>query len=215
MSNSFNKQEEPIPGQEGLPADAGTGGGSAKTQDPQLPLGEWLTKAADQLAQDGKKQREQLEKEIVTFRDGTTVNIAHLMADAAAHRQPYEAIFPNSNPFFKEIFRLMGLDEADASKYIKPGVVGRHLVYLIYLRFSQGESLVTYLRSRAVPNGIRTAKFFQFLNPAGIEKAKQFRDEAIDMMKRYGPNEWYSFYRAFGKRHGIPVQLNAFEESAA
>jgi hypothetical protein len=211
MANK-NKENESLQGQGNLSVDTGYDKASEANQEQQLQLTELLTKSADQRALDDKKRREQRKYDEVQLRGGEVVKISDLLADAVDQRQPYEAIFPNSNPFFREIFRLMGLDEADASKYNKPGIVGRNLVILIYLRFSQGETLVSYLRAKAVPNGIRTAKFFQFLNAAGIEKAKQFRDEAIEMMQQFNANEWYPFYRAFGKRFRIPVQLNAFGE---
>lgn len=209
----IDKHKENEPQQKQSDLSVGSGTVLETSQNQQLALAELLTKSADQRALEDKERRKQRQPEEILLRGGQVVNISELLTDAAEQRQPYEAIFPNSNPFFREIFRLMGLEEADANKYGKPGIVGRYLVILIYLRFSQGESLVSYLRAKAVPNGIRTAKFFQFLNDAGIEKAKQFRDEAIDMMKQFNTNEWYTFYRAFGKRFGIPVQLNAFAEA--
>lgn len=209
-----NKENEPLQGQGSLSVDAGNGKVSETNHEQQLQLAGLLTKSADQRALDDRIRRQQLQHDEVLLRGGQVVKISDLLADASDQRQPYEAIFPNSNPFFREIFRLMGLDEADANKYNKPGIVGRNLVILIYLRFSQGGALVSYLRAKAVPNGIRTAKFFQYLNAAGIEKAKQFRDEAIEMMKQYNANEWYPFYRAFGKKFRIPVQLNTFGEAA-
>jgi hypothetical protein len=124
-----------------------------------------------------------------------------------AAQQPYEAKFPNSIPFFTEMYRLLGWSDKNPNRFSKPKVVGKYLNELIYSRFHA--DVLPTLQTLAMPGGVRRAKFFQFLNEEGQQKLQQYRDEAIDLMKTC--SSWYEFRVKYGKLYSLPVQKRMFE----
>lgn len=157
--------------------------------------------------EEGQELRRKRYEEEFELRNGLKISLKQLDDVVTAARQPYEPMFPNSIPFFREMYRLLGWNDKDPNSYVKPNVVGRYLKDLIYARFHK--DVLPALQTLAMPGGVRRAKFFQYLNEDGKEKLATFRDESIVLMKEC--QTWYEFRVKYSKRHGLPVQKALFE----
>jgi hypothetical protein len=164
-----------------------------------------LQRTERQAAEDQELRRRRYEEEFELW-SGKKISLKQLDDVISAARQPYEAVFPNTIPFFKEMYRLLGWSDRNPNSFSKPGIVGRYIKELIYARF-HGDVLPV-LRTLAMPGGVRQAKFFQFLNEVGKEKLIQFRDDVIEVMKEC--SSWDEFRFKYGRRHGLPVQKSLF-----
>jgi hypothetical protein len=166
-----------------------------------------LLQRTERQAEESRKLRQKRYEEEFELRSGVKISLKQLDEVVTAARQPYEAMFPNSIPFFKEMYRLLGWNDKDPDSFVKPNVVGKYLKELIYARFHT--DVLPALQTLAMPDGVRRAKFFQFLNEVGQEKLTQYRDEAIQLMKEC--KSWYEFRVKYGQRYGLPVQKALFE----
>jgi hypothetical protein len=148
-------------------------------------------------------------KEVFELRSGETIAFASLIAN---DEQEYFPIFPNSNPFFSEMFRLVGdlWKNWDSKSYTKPLEAKQYLIEIIYYRFSK--EAVGTLRTK-VQRG-KNQKLFQYLNDEGRDMVVKFRDEAIAMMKEFNYGQIYEFRIAYSKKYNTPVQLELGKEHA-
>ncbi|RFS20078.1 hypothetical protein DVR12_20375 [Chitinophaga silvatica] len=174
----------------------------------QLQLIQLLSKGADQLAKEDVERKRNRAKEVIELQGGEKTSLEELEAEITALRQPYEPVFSNENPFFKNIFRLRGWTDKNPNNYAKPSVVAKIVITLIYLRFKK--EVLPFLRKHAMPDGNRHAKFFQHLTPKGLESLKKFRDDANAMMERY--DNWYDFLKDYCRTYGLPFQLSLIDE---
>lgn len=166
-----------------------------------------LLQRTERQADEGRKLREKRFAEEFELRSGKKVSLKQLDDVVTAARQPYEPKFPNSVPFFKEMYRLLGWNDKDPNSYGKPNVVGKYLKDVIYARFHA--DVLPVLMTLAMPGGVRRAKFFQFLNEEGQQRLQQYRDEAISLMREC--ESWYEFRVKYGRKYGLPVQKALFE----
>jgi hypothetical protein len=86
-----------------------------------------LLQRTEQQAEDGQKLRQKRYEEEFELRSGVKISLKQLDDVVTAARRPYEAMFPNSIPFFKEMYRLLGWNDKDPDSFVKPNVVGRYL----------------------------------------------------------------------------------------
>lgn len=162
----------------------------------------FLLQGPEDLLKKEQELKKSRAKEVIELRSGEVIAFAALMA---AEIQEYFPIFPNSNPFFTEMFRLVGAPWKgwNPHAYVKPLEAKLYLVEIIYYRFSK--EAVQTLRA-GVKRG-RNVKLFQLLNEEGRKKVETFRDEAVDMMRTFGEGEIEKFRIAYAKKYNTPVQL--------
>lgn len=152
-----------------------------------------------------KKRRDEEEFELIS---GRKISVQLINDFVTGIQQPYEAMFPNAIPFFKEMYRLLKWDDKDPGAYGKPAIVGKFINQIIYYRFHH--DVQPALRAFAMPDGLRIAKFFQYLTDEGQRKLIEYRDQAIEMMKEC--SEWYEFELKYGAKYNVPVQKRMFEK---
>lgn len=154
-----------------------------------------------------KKRRDEEEFELLS---GRKISIQQINDFVTGIKKPYEAMFPNAIPFFKEMYRLLKWGDKDPASYVKPAIVGKYINQVIYYRFHQ--DVQPALRAFAMPDGVRIAKFFQYLTDEGQSKLIEYRDQAIEMMKEC--TEWYEFELKYGAKYNVPVQKRLFESES-
>lgn len=152
-----------------------------------------------------KKKRDEEEFELLS---GRKISIQQINDFVTSMKQPYDPMFPNAIPFFREMYRLLKWDDKDPTSYTKPAIVGKYINQIIYYRFHQ--DVQPALRAFAMPDGYRVAKFFQYLTNEGQSNLIEYRDQAIEMMKEC--SEWYEFEVKYGAKYRVPVQKRLFEK---
>lgn len=166
-----------------------------------------LIELTEKEVEEGKKlKRERFEEEIELL-NGEKTSLKKQEDIISLALQPYNAKFPNSIPFFKEMYRLLGWSDKDPSRFRKPNIVGKYLKDLIYARFHS--DVLPVLQTLAMPGGVRKYKFYQYLNEEGVRRLEQYRDEALELMKSC--ETWYEFRVKYGKLYSLPVQTTLFE----
>ncbi|QJB29933.1 hypothetical protein HF329_00855 [Chitinophaga oryzae] len=171
-------------------------------------LSDLLVRGADELVKEALQRKKKREEEEIELRSGVKISIKQINDFVTANRQPYTPMFPNSVPFFVEMYRLLGWHDKNPHEYTKPAIVGDYINQLIYDRFNR--DVRPALQVLAMPGGVRLHKFFQFLTPEGQKKLEMFRDEAIGLMKECAT--WHEFRVKYGKKYGLPVQERMFED---
>lgn len=164
-----------------------------------------LIQQTDDLAKEAKSRKKKREEEEIILRSGAKISFAQIKQTITAIRQPYVAAFPNSNPFYKEIYRLNGWTNLDPNSYIKPPIVADWTIELIYNRIGKDIFPVLSVLNPALPNGIRLHKCFQFLTTEARIKFEQYRDEAIEVMRTC--SDWYEFRQKMYIEYGITYQV--------
>lgn len=156
------------------------------------------------------QQREERKKaEIIELLGGAKTSLREIDALITVKRRPYVSLFPNSIPFWSEIFRLNAWIHRDPTSFEKPAIVGVWVCELIYDRFIK-EVLPTLRQlNPSVYNGFRTHKHFQFLTEEGQNSLIRFRDEAVDLMSTCA--NWYEFRQKMLLQYSVPFQGILFE----
>jgi hypothetical protein len=171
-------------------------------------LGSLILQNTEELTIEAKLRKKRRDEEEFELIGGRRISIQQINDFVTGIRQPYEAMFPNAIPFFKEMYRLLKWDDKDPSSYGKPAIVGKYINQIIYYRFHQ--DVQPALRAFAMPDGLRMAKFFQYLTSEGQLNLIQYRDQAVEMMKEC--SEWYEFELKYGVKYNVPVQKRLFEK---
>ena len=184
-------------------------------QEERLFLSGLLFERTEHLSEEEQKRKRKREREIeenriIELSDGRKFTLKELRNLVVGIRQPYEALFPNDNEFFSEVFRLLGI-QSDPKKYSKPRIVSQVIRRIIYGRF-QAELLpaLDHLNP-IVAGGFRKYKLSQYMNGEGKKKVVQFRDEAIQLMKEFPDLNWYSFEKEYSKRFKLSFQRSLFD----
>lgn len=163
-----------------------------------------LIKQTDNLAEEAAKRRKRIEEREIELCSGKTISIAQIKSIITAIRQAYDAVFPNNNPYYKEIYRLNGWSHLDPNEYIKPAIVGKWTIEMLYNRLGKDVFPALSALNPALPNGIRLHKCFQFLTDEGRKKLEDVRDETIKLMQRC--QTWHEFRMLLCKECGVPYQ---------
>lgn len=158
----------------------------------KLALIDALTTQSDEMALESARLRRQREDEKIKFIGGAEISIREIKDFIATNALPYVPKFPNSNPFFSEMYRLNKWDDLDPDEWIKPLQVPNWINEIIYGRFSKEilpslQILNPYLPGMCV----RGYKNFQFLNENGQKLLEQYRDECVEVMKTC--TTWHEF----------------------
>ncbi|NHE56488.1 P63C domain-containing protein [Cyclobacterium plantarum] len=169
-----------------------------------------LIQKTEDLVEEAKRRKREKEEEKFELRNGTFISIAELREIITANLQPYKSHFPNTQPFFSEIYRLNEWTDLNPNDYIKPPIVGTWINEIIYSRYSKEVLPALRILNPSLPSGIRKFKHFQFLTEEGQNKLNQFRDEAIALMKE--SKSWIEFRRKLLQKHGVPYQSEMFDK---
>lgn len=151
-----------------------------------------------------KQARE--DAEIITLQDGRQFTIGELKL-LSNERRPYSPLFPNSVPYFSEIYRLNGWGHLDPKNYNKPSIVGKWTNEMIYGRFPK-EILPALQYLNPFTGKFRKDKHFQYLTEEGQQFVVQYRDETIEIMKKC--SDWYEFRQKLHDAYGVPYQIQLF-----
>jgi hypothetical protein len=170
-------------------------------------LSSLILQNTEELTAEAKLRKQKRDEEEFELISGRKISIKQINDFVTGSRQPYEAMFPNSIPFFKEMYRLLKWTDKNPDDYSKPAIVGKYINQIIYYRFHQ--DVQPALKALAMPDGFRSAKFFQYLTPEGQQHLVSYRDQAIELMKEC--TEWYEFEVKYGKKYNVPVQKKLFE----
>jgi len=181
---------------------------SPEDKEERLLLGGLLLQQTTDFYREKAEKKKQRDQEAIELIGGGTISLGALKALVVAKRQPYEAHFPNSVPFFSEIYRLNGWNDLDPKEFIKPAVVAVWINELIYNRFSQQVLSTLRALNPKKSSGGRFYKHFQFLTPEGQTELIQYRDEAISLMRTC--STWYEFRVKLFKAHNVPYQVDLF-----
>jgi hypothetical protein len=174
-----------------------------EAQEERLQLSALLIGNADDLAEKARQRKIEREKEEIELRSGKKISIEQIQEYVTALTQPYAPKFPNSVPFFSEMYRLLRWTDKNPNDFTKPAIVGGYINELIYHRFHK--DVLPALQVMAMPGGVRRHKFFQYLNEDGQKKVAQFRDEAIAIMRTC--KTFYEFRLKYAQQYNLPVQL--------
>jgi hypothetical protein len=120
----------------------------------------------------------------------------------------YSPMFPIA--YWREMFRLFGWPEQEASRYHKKREAAMFNREVIYGRFDKGVLLSLHVLNPYTGYMTRTYKHFQFLTDEGIEKLATVINEAIEMMGQ--SSTYYDFRENWYKVYGVPYQMNFFKE---
>ncbi len=149
------------------------------------------------------------ELEIIELRNNTKVTLKQvkdLLGEAVADYLP---VFPNTNPFFKLMFKLNKWD-GDPTAFVKPVPCAIYIKRYIYGRFDP-ELLPTLLKQTnpLISGHIRKYKLFQFLNEDGRALLETYVDDAVNVMK--DSINWFDFEDKYTKKYNLIVQLRCME----
>lgn len=123
--------------------------------------------------------------------------------------QVYQPRFEQS--FYLEIFRLNNWDVPENGIVSeKPNIVGTWTKEIIYGRFKKNILPTLELLNPYERIGLRKHKHHQFLNDEGLLMLTGFIKDAIELMKKC--TSWYEFRQKLYAVHGVPYQMDAFEE---
>jgi len=148
--------------------------------------------------------------EIHELRNGKKFTIKEVKDLISEMPDDYFPMFPNANPFFKLMFKLLGWDR-DPNEFIKPPCCAIYIKQYIYGRF-QSEMLPTLL-SKPNPflsGHVKRYKLFQFLNEEGRRLMQGYIEDAITVMEE--SKDWYDFELTYTKRYNLSVQLRCITE---
>ena len=159
----------------------------------------FIKESREKLVEKGRQRKKEREKEEIELRNGKFILYEEYISSTL---REYIAMFPNENPFFKEMFRLAGWTNLDPNRYIKPLDAKHYLVEIIYYRFHK--EILPSLKEKAIPG---KHKLFQRLTDKGIDKLIQFRNDAVRMMKDYEDGEIYKFRMDYAKKYKTAAQL--------
>jgi hypothetical protein len=142
--------------------------------------------------------------EIHELRNGTQFTLKEVKDLINKLPADYFPMFPNSNPFFKLVFKLNKW-KGDPTEFIKPPACAIYIKKYIYGRFVP-EVLPTLLTmtNPLISGHIRQYKLFQFLNDIGRQIMHGYIDDAIEIMEK--STDWYDFELQYGKKYGIGIQ---------
>ena len=161
-----------------------------------------LYQLTDQEAREAKRKRkERIESQKIII-NGFETSVKEMRDYLVANALPYSPMFPNDNPFFKEIYRLNKWTDRDPNEWIKPLQVPNWINLLIYNRFPPGVLPALQVLNQYIPGMcIRGYKHFQFLNEEGQRQVEKFRDEAIAVMEKC--DTWHEFRIRMANDHGV------------
>lgn len=182
---------------------------SENAKQERLLLSGMLIQQADDRTDEALLRKKKREEEIIELHGGQKISVSEINASLTT-LQPYAPMFPNSVPFFSEIYRLNSWKDRDPNLFIKPMVVGSWINEIIYSRFSKEVLPALRILNPASPFGIRAHKHFQYLSAESQAKLVQFRDEAIAIMQTC--TTWYEFRKKLLVLHGVPYQMRLFEK---
>lgn len=182
---------------------------SKEAEQERLFLSDLLIQQAEDIAEEALRRKKKREEEIIELHSGAKFTIKQISELLTAQLQHYSPKFPNSSPFFSEIYRLNEWKDLDPTDYYKPPIVAAWINEIIYGRFTKEVLPALQVLNPASPFGIRMYKHFQFLNEEGQLKLEQFRDEAIEVMKTC--TTWYEFRKKLHAKYGVTYQVKMFE----
>ena len=178
---------------------------SPEAKEERLLLSGLLIQQTEDLAKAALKRKREIEEREIELNSGKIISIKQINHFVTAHRRAYTAIFPNENPFFKNMFRLHpSLFGLNPNEYVKPPLVGKLLKHLTYDRFDV--EILSALRVLAMPDGIGLDKCHQYLTPKGVENFIQYRDQANEMMGKFDDLKWYEFNSEYSKKYKLVFQ---------
>ncbi|MFB9865652.1 P63C domain-containing protein [Rufibacter immobilis] len=183
---------------------------SEEAKQERLALRGMLLQQSEDLVKESQTRKKKRDEEVIELLGGQKVSIAEINAAITATLQPYVPMFPNSVPFFSEIYRLNGWKDKNPNDFVKPTVVASWINEIIYGRFAKDVLPTLRVLNPASPFGLRVHKHFQYLTEAGQSKLVQYRDEAIALMQTC--SSWYEFRKKIYEVHGVPYQISLFEK---
>jgi len=146
------------------------------------------------------------------LRNGTIFTIKEVKDLIREMAADYFPMFPNSNPFFKLMFKLNGW-KGDHNAFVKPSICGLYIKKYIYARF-EGD-ILPYLLKKENPlmsGYVRKYKLFQFLNDEGRTKMEGYIQDAINLMEDSETKSWYDFELKYTAKYKLSVQLKCIME---
>lgn len=158
-----------------------------------------------------KLRKDQKAAEIVELLGGTITTRGALEALVTPSPSPYVALFPNTLPFWEQIFKLNDWNELDPAKFVKPRIVGRWVCELIYNRFRKEVLPAIRKLNPFLTKGFRLRKHFQYLTPEAKAMLIQYRDEAVALMLT--SSNWTEFRKKYLAQYGIGFQPSVFDEA--
>lgn len=171
---------------------------SQEKLEERLLLTGLLIQKTDELAKEAQKRKQAREREEIELRSGIKISIQGIRDFIIANARPYSPMFPNTNPFFPEMYRLNGWNDRDPHEWIKPLQVPNWLNEIIYGRFPKDVLPSIQILNPYLPGlCIRGYKNFQFLNEQGLSLVVQFRDEAVNVMQSC--STWHEFRMRFSQ----------------
>ena len=186
---------------------------SLESQEERQLLVAFLLDQRNELIQEQKERRQQIESEKIELRSGRIISRLEIKQFVTSLKQPYTARFPNDNPFFTHMFRLHPkLIKYDPNKFEKPYLAGKLLKQLTYDRFRNEFSteVLPTLIVLAMPGGVRLYKCHEFLTPEGTVHFTRFIEEANKMMEKYRDLQWYDVKKEYSSKYKLPFQPRLF-----
>jgi hypothetical protein len=168
-----------------------------------------IIRQAEDDAKEQARRKEKKDAEIIELLGGDRITFGALSALVSPKRSPYKPLFPNTEDFWREIFRINGWHDQDPTQYAKPRIVGKWVCELIYDRYIKEVLPAVRQYNPMICNGFRLHKHFQFLTSEAKAMLIQYRDEAIALMRQCAT--WTEFRQKYLLKYGIGYQTSIFE----
>lgn len=146
------------------------------------------------------------ENEKIQLINGDVLSRRQIKENIQNKARTYKPMYPLV--FYREIYRLFGWAESEASVYFKKWEVAIFTREVIYGRFDKGVLMSLHVLNPYTRYISRRYKHFQFLTDDGLEKLNDIISQAIEMMK--GCDTMYEFRKKWYSEHGVPYQMSAF-----
>ncbi|RWY57538.1 P63C domain-containing protein [Mucilaginibacter gilvus] len=157
------------------------------------------------------KKNFDIELEQHQLRSGLKFTIKEIKDLVKSQAREYEAMFPNTNPFFKRMYKLRKWDKLDPNSFIKPPVVALDIKRYIYSRYgSDAVPTLLAIENPILSGHIKKFKLFQFFTDEGIEMLAGIIQDANDVMNV--SKDWYDFELKYTKLYNLPVQLKLLKD---
>jgi hypothetical protein len=168
-----------------------------------------LFESRDDLIEARAEREKRKKQEIIELQSGVKFTIGEVERIVCPKARPYDPLFPYSEPFYEQLYRLYYPD-GDFKEYPKPPYMGTLTKEIIYNRFDKAVFTALNVLNPLIKGRRRARKLFQHLNDDGQAEVIRFRDDTINVAKTVPNAEPYTFRKKCGNSIKYPINSKFF-----
>lgn len=153
-----------------------------------------------------RAEREKKKKEELVELRGVLLTTDELQRLVTVDPLPYAPMFPYTNSYFKELYRIYYPDR-DYKEYPKPQYVATLFKEIIYGRFDKTILPALDALNPLINGRYRKRKLFQYLSGDGQGELVIYRDETVIVMADSPSGQPYEFRKKLYEKHKVPYQM--------